>query len=258
MISIRTSRAQQHSALLSPLARKPGEDNLGWLERAQDATATKLAAFATKQTKVKPRPDKCPWLLLLGGHDAAHLRLRMAQAHARNDLTPSHWSHVVLVTDEALKSGWEIPLCPPTELGFPPETNGVRAIALQSYASRSEYPNLALLNVPVKLEDAEEAREHFQKDRATLDAVELLAVWLAYLWGVGRFGNPLLDGQGLPAAVFVEAVMNAAQFDLTPGLSSRSSCPEAIWQAAKWWANYHTDQHQPCLAGSYVTSHKLA
>jgi hypothetical protein len=193
----------------------------------------------------------------VGGRDAAHVRLRVAQSHARNDLTPSHWSHVVLVTDETTMTGWEIPLCSAAPLGFPPETNGVRAVPLKEYASRQRFPNVAWLDVPVDGADATEAVGRFQKDRAALDAVELLAVWLAFLWGVGRFGNPLLDGQGVPSAVFAEAVMNAAQFDLTPGLSSRSSCPEAIWQAAKWWDQYHTQQQQPCLAGCYVVGHKL-
>ena len=27
--------------------------------------------------------------------------------------------------------------------------------------------------------------------------------------------------------------------ELTPGLASRSSCPEAIWQAAKWWQEFY-------------------
>jgi hypothetical protein len=26
---------------------------------------------------------------------------------------------------------------------------------------------------------------------------------------------------------------------LTPGLSSASSCPEAMWQAAKWWTGFY-------------------
>lgn len=258
MISIRTSRARTQSALFHPLARRASEDNLGWLTRARAVTSEALAGFATRNAKLKSRPEQCPYLLLLGGRHAADLRLRMAQAHARNDLTPSHWSQVVLVTDEKFETGWEVPLSVPLTLGFPPETNGVQRVSLERYARRNDFPNLALLNAPVELKVVEEARERFQKDRAALDAVELLAVWLAFLWGVGRFGNPLLDGQGLPSAVFVEAVMNAAGFDLTPGLSSRSSCPEAIWQAAKWWHKYHTDQHQPCLAGCYVASHKLA
>jgi hypothetical protein len=33
--------------------------------------------------------------------------------------------------------------------------------------------------------------------------------------------------------------MSIAGLELTPGLSSQSSCPEAIWQAAKWWYQFY-------------------
>jgi hypothetical protein len=39
--------------------------------------------------------------------------------------------------------------------------------------------------------------------------------------------------------VFAEAVFVALGIELTPGLSTRSSCPEAIWQAALWWHKYY-------------------
>ena len=58
--------------------------------------------------------------------------------------------------------------------------------------------------------------------------------WLAFLWGVSGSTNPLLSGTGLPSSAFVETVFAMAGFELTPGLSSASSCPEAIWQSAKW------------------------
>jgi hypothetical protein len=30
-----------------------------------------------------------------------------------------------------------------------------------------------------------------------------------------------------------------AEVELTPGLATASSCPEAIYQAAKWWHRYY-------------------
>ena len=77
-----------------------------------------------------------------------------------------------------------------------------------------------------------------------LDAQDLLLRWLAFIWGVGRTGNPLLDGQGIPSAAMLEVIFGAVGFDLTPGLESRSSCPEAIWQAAKWWHEYYERNNQ--------------
>jgi hypothetical protein len=34
-------------------------------------------------------------------------------------------------------------------------------------------------------------------------------------------------------------VYGIAGVELTPGLSSASSCPEAIWAAAKWWHQFY-------------------
>jgi hypothetical protein len=90
-----------------------------------------------------------------------------------------------------------------------------------------------------------------------LDGVDLTLRWLAYVWGVARSGNPLLDGMGIPSAAMLEVVIGAAGFDLTPGLESRSSCPEAIWQAAKWWHEYYVDQKRSPITGAYFIGHKL-
>ena len=57
--------------------------------------------------------------------------------------------------------------------------------------------------------------------------------------------NPLLAGKGVPSAAFVEAVYRLGRIDLTPGLSSASSCPEAIWQSAKWWRAYYEQTSAP-------------
>jgi hypothetical protein len=48
-----------------------------------------------------------------------------------------------------------------------------------------------------------------------------------------------LNGEGLPSAVFAETLFGLAGIELTPGLATASTCPEAIWQAAKWWASFY-------------------
>ena len=61
--------------------------------------------------------------------------------------------------------------------------------------------------------------------------MELIVRWLAFVWGAGRAGNPLLEGYGVPSSAMRKS--SSALSDTTaPGLESRSSCPEAIWQAA--------------------------
>ena len=90
-----------------------------------------------------------------------------------------------------------------------------------------------------------------------LDGPELILVWLAYVWGVGRSGNPLLDGNGIPSAAMLEVVMGAAGFDLTPGLESRASCPESICQAARWWHSYYDASQRRPLSGRWTAEHFL-
>jgi hypothetical protein len=66
-----------------------------------------------------------------------------------------------------------------------------------------------------------------------------------------------LDGLGMPSAAMVETVTGAAGFDLTPGLESRASCPEAIWQSARWWHEYHAENKEGPITGAFYTAHHL-
>ena len=38
--------------------------------------------------------------------------------------------------------------------------------------------------------------------------------------------------------------------ELTPGLAAASSCPEAIYQAAKWWSGYYQQTAGPQTTGT--------
>jgi len=58
------------------------------------------------------------------------------------------------------------------------------------------------------------------------------------VWGVGSAANALQQNKGPPCAAFAEAVMSITGLELAPRLSSQSSCPEAIWQSAKWWYQF--------------------
>jgi hypothetical protein len=87
--------------------------------------------------------------------------------------------------------------------------------------------------------------------------VDLVTRWLPYVWGAGRAVNPLLDGLGLPSAVMAETVIGAAGFELTPGIASSASCPEALWQAARWWHEYQGREERTPLTGAYLSEHSL-
>jgi hypothetical protein len=238
MINILSSRAKAPSkAFKDPVPRKEGEDNISWLSRNL------------------PTGD-VSHIVLVGGNSLSSFRLRLAQAHLRHDLVPSYWSHAFLLRPSKSLAGSsiiEISLEPEKGFAFPTPTNAVQTGKLTSYRDPVRYPNIAVLGVPVAPAEVTNALVRFQMQRAVLDAVDLVVKWLAYSWGVSRSGNPLMDGQGIPSSAMLETVFGAAGFDLTPGLESRSSCPEAIWQAAKWWHEYYERDNRPRITGAFFT-----
>lgn len=243
MINILSSRAGSRSNAFTEAKRKSGQDNLAWIsENVSDGT------------------DQIT-LVMVGGKSPTAFRLRLAQAQVRSDLLPSYWSHVMLVDKAAKNLGstkiHEISLEPRKGFGFPAPDNGVQLARLSDYANPEDYPNIAVLHVPVKLKEVLESLEAFKKQRAVLDGVDLIVRWLAYVWGVARSPNPLLDGQGIPSSGMLEIVVGTCGFDLTPGLESRSSCPEAIWQAATWWHEYYKDQDKRGIWGAYFCPHPI-
>jgi hypothetical protein len=77
------------------------------------------------------------------------------------------------------------------------------------------------------------------------------SLWLGFIWGAGAKHNPLLEGVGLPASVLVQTAFGMSGIELTPGLTSGSSCPEAVWQSALWWHAYYektSDVSGPAVA----------
>jgi hypothetical protein len=192
------------------------------------------------------------WMLLLvGGSDLLHFRLRVAQSHVRMDLAPSFWSHIGLLReDEGQVVLYEVALDPPQGFRDMPRSNGIQRTTVGRYDDRARFPNVALLRFPIApvdggagsaaLPDLQEVIEkHVEQERGILDLPGLILPWLGFAWGAGTPSNPLVAGTGVPAAVFAEAAFSAVGVELTPGLSTRSSCPEAIWQAALWWHPYY-------------------
>ena len=83
------------------------------------------------------------------------------------------------------------------------------------------------------------------QERNIVDLLAQIVAWLGYCWAVGGSSNPLMQGYGMPSATLMERAHGLAGIDLSPGLPSASSCPEAIWQAARWWYKAYDPSSPP-------------
>ena len=248
------SSATEPNPDVVPLERTtPRESNTSWLRRA----------LADQHVSTGPE-----WslLLLMGGADPLSFRLRVAQSHVRHDLSPSAWSHVAFlpaVYDSLTKTpAIEVSLAPAAsfgEFGFPLPFNGLQESTLERYLDSALVPNLALLSVPVPSAEIVESLNVLRWQRSTFDVPQMILRWLAYCWGVGVPASPLAEGLGVPSAAVLEAAFAMRHFDLTPGLESRSSCPEAIWQAASWWHGFYKQRVEGgrAISGVFCARHEL-
>jgi hypothetical protein len=229
-MKVHSSDATTTNPKFRELSRRSGESNVEWLERA---LATGSDAHCS--------------IVLLGGAGLSDFRLRVAQSEARSDLLPSYWSHVAILSDRRRLALHEVSLEPGGGFRNVPQTQGIRAGRFHAYDDAGLFPNVGVvhwkLNSPPGGLPADKAIDQvivrLVKDRGAVDLLTPLWHWLGYIWGVGDTENPLPGGTGIPSAVLVEAVFAMLGIELTPGLASQSSCPEAIWQATKWWARYY-------------------
>lgn len=217
MISIRYSSATKSNELLKSAPLEQGETNSRWLARH----------------KLKEG------LILLGGTSLAHFRIRHAQAQLRSDLLPSYWSLIGLLVDN--KTFVTVPLDLSGDVSRVPKENGIQVCSVSDYDDSQRFPNISVVNFTRDTELIHKSIERLMRQRSILDIPSLILPWLGYVWGANDYGNPLLKGTGLPSAVFVETMYGIGGVELTPGLSSSSSCPEAVWQSAKWWHDFYEE-----------------
>ncbi len=208
---------------VAPSVAPPGtETNLAWVARTRAADKT----FAAPGDVV-----------LLGGANLADFRLRVAQSHIRDDLTPSYWSQVGVLDagDRVLTA----PLWPLLRPEIVPITNGIRSLPLSGFDDPTRWPNIAIVRFPGARRPPVACVGDLRKQRTMIDIPALVLHWLAFVWGAGSAPNPLVNGSGIPSAVMTEAAFGLAEVELTPGLAAASSCPEAIYQSAKWWHDFY-------------------
>jgi hypothetical protein len=186
-------------------------------------------------------------IILIGGSMLADFRVRVAQSAARTDMFPSFWSlcgillaggkFVTVPLD--LRSREQTRRRDNDDVSAIPKSNAVRMCSLDEYDDPKLYPNIAVIRFAKSHDDAHQHIQRVQTDRTIIDLTAMLLPWLGFIWGTSASTNPLTNGIGLPSAAFVETVFAMGGFELTPGLSSASSCPEAIWQSAKWWMDFY-------------------
>ncbi|MCE4573822.1 hypothetical protein [Caballeronia sp. CLC5] len=250
----RRSRAAARNKYLIPQAREKNEGNVGWINRALENLPLKSI-------------QRHSFVLLIGGADPLSFRLRLAQAHVRSDLSPSSWSGAsfISVQDKSANKDTEVvnvSLSPRTWYpphGFAPICNAIQTDTLAHFDSPKRFPNLALLVWPVAGDAIQKSLAQLRRERIAIDLSSLMLRWMGYAWGCGVPSNPLGEGFGMPSAAMLETAFAANGFDLTPGLESRSSCPEAIWQSASWWHEYYSkDTRKPQhIYGAYTREHYL-
>lgn len=174
-------------------------------------------------------------VLLVGGTSIAHFRLRIAQSELRQDLLPSFWSSCGL-----LVGGTEVltvEMDRVSDVSAHVERNAVERVPLQIFDDARRFPNIALIEFRPDHREVVNQIVRIGRERNIVDLLAQMSDWLAYLWGIPGATNPLLRGVGVPSATLVERAHGLIGADLSPGLVSAASCPEAIWQAARWWNN---------------------
>ncbi len=184
-------------------------------------------------------------VILLGGASVSHFRIRVAQSHARADLQPSRWSIAGVLLDARTFLSVPLELCgESSEIAL---GNGVQTCNMADYDDPTRFPNIAVIEFTKDADKiltnakliAGDRKQKKPAQRGIIDLPAMMLPWLSYVWIAGKAGNPLAEGLGLPSAAFVETVYGMAGIELTPGLASSTSCPEAIWQSAKYWQDFY-------------------
>jgi hypothetical protein len=223
MVPIRYAPDATKNDLLTHIPAEQGESNQTWLKRSGTLD------------RVKDQGG----IILLGGTSMAHFRIRVAQSHLRSDLLPSFWSLAGALVDDQKFASVPLDLC--GDISEVAQNNGVSECLLTDYDNPERFPNIAVLQFTSDPEPIYANITEIKRQRSIIDLPNLIVHWLNFVWATGQSGNPLLAGYGLPSAAFIETAYGIAGLELTPGLSSASSCPEAIWQTVKWWRKFYEE-----------------
>jgi hypothetical protein len=188
--------------------------------------------------------------------------VRVAQSELRFDREASLWSHAALILEWPDGAGpgdvvgAEVSLDPSDSREQLPERNGVTLFRLSRYLDRTRYPHLAFATFGVPA--ADEKASTVTAAQATAAITELkskirdaalepnrerlrypfwdwIGPWSRWVFTPHDGPSPLSQGIAHPGAAFCECAFEAARFDLTPGATAPSTCPEVLWATAIHW-----------------------
>jgi len=230
-MDIRRSPASSANQAIKKTTPKRGQGNAKWLA-----------------SRVRPGA-----VVLLGGASLEHFRLRVAQSHLRQDLLPSFWSIAGIAASST--SFLTVPITV-RDASLVPATNGVESVRFSEIDSVARYPNVAVLNFAEPSAPIVENVRRLMKQRSALDLPSLMLPWLGFVWSAGTRRNPLIEGGAIPSAALVQTAFGMSGIEMTPGLSSGATCPEAIWQSALWWHDYY--QKTADVSGARVATDQTA
>ena len=126
-----------------------------FIRRSADAAGNEQVVDTEAASRKNPRAmaSNVAWfrsqpvregVLLLGGTDVDHFRIRYAQSRYRDDLAPSFWSLAGIVTRDG--DLLTVPLDNIVATSRVPPTNGVRVMHLGDYDDVARFPNIAVLS----------------------------------------------------------------------------------------------------------------
>ena len=121
--------------------------------------------------------------------------------------------------------------------------NGVSLRRLSDYvnagtgeAATRAWPNAAIISIGLTADERKQVLEralHPEVDQLGYDLPRLLSTWYGFINNRAGFPNPLVQGNGMPGAAYLQLAYDAAGVDLAPGSVERNVSNEHIWQAAK-------------------------
>ena len=236
MIPMRQSGATTKNALF--VAQPPEPPRPSRTTKAAAAPSRDRNLVWLRQMRKEHGLGEAGDVVLIGGRTILDFRLRIAQSHARHDLTPSYWSTVGIVDTRGRLV--TVPLTGWPDAAAVPGTNAIATLPMSTFDDSDRYPNIAILRFPGTTGAVLDRTEDLKLQRSVADLPALVLEWLQFAWATGSGGNPLVHGSGIPSAVLVVLAFGLISIEVTPGLASSSSCPEAIWQSVRWWQDFYT------------------